>query len=218
MGWLSRKKSDGGVNVPGDGPDPRRGAERHANDGDVLSCHLGEVVDISSTGVRIRCGKKPPIEPNAVTKITFTYAGGTVTATAQERWRRRIGLFGRYELGFLFIQTSPNVIRAIESLARFGFLCPDAVKSQPAARPTGPKSKPKVKASVPLPDHYAALGLLPDADAEQVHTAYRTLARRYHPDTSRESNAEARFVEVCKAYKVLADPHQRKRYDLRRAG
>src|SRR5690606_3841556 len=52
-----------------------------------------------------------------------------------------------------------------------------------------------------------------DASAQEVARAYRKLARKYHPDVSKEPNAEARFKEVQEAYDVLKDPDKRRLYD-----
>jgi curved DNA-binding protein len=62
-------------------------------------------------------------------------------------------------------------------------------------------------------DYYKILGLERAATAEQVKTGYRRLARKYHPDVSKEKNAEERFKEVQEAYEVLKDPEKRAAYD-----
>ncbi len=62
-------------------------------------------------------------------------------------------------------------------------------------------------------DYYKILGLERAATAEQIKTAYRRLARKYHPDVSKEKNAEERFKEVQEAYEVLKDPEKRAAYD-----
>lgn len=54
-------------------------------------------------------------------------------------------------------------------------------------------------------DYYATLGVEAGASADEVKRAYRKLARKYHPDVSRESDAEARFKEVAEAYEVLIE-------------
>jgi len=62
-------------------------------------------------------------------------------------------------------------------------------------------------------DYYAIMGVPRDATPEQVKQAYRKLARKFHPDVSKEKNAEARFKEVGEAYEVLRDPQKRAAYD-----
>lgn len=62
-------------------------------------------------------------------------------------------------------------------------------------------------------DYYQSLGVARDASAEEVKKAYRRLARKYHPDVSREPNAEEKFKEVQEAYEVLKDPEKRAAYD-----
>lgn len=62
-------------------------------------------------------------------------------------------------------------------------------------------------------DYYETLGIQRDATPAQLKGAYRKLARKYHPDVSKEADAEARFKEVGEAYKVLKDPESRASYD-----
>jgi len=62
-------------------------------------------------------------------------------------------------------------------------------------------------------DYYAVMGVARDASAEDIKKAYRKLARKYHPDVSKEANAEERFKEVQEAYETLKDPEKRAAYD-----
>lgn len=68
-------------------------------------------------------------------------------------------------------------------------------------------------------DYYATLGVAEDSDAKAIKSAYRKLARKYHPDVSKEKDAEAKFKEVGEAYAVLGDAQKRAEYDqIRRYG
>lgn len=68
-------------------------------------------------------------------------------------------------------------------------------------------------------DYYKILGVEPDADNKAIKTAYRKLARQYHPDVSTEHDAETRFKEVTEAYEVLKSSDKRAEYDeMRRYG
>ncbi len=62
-------------------------------------------------------------------------------------------------------------------------------------------------------DYYEVLGIPRTATAEEIKQAYRSLARKYHPDVSKEPDAEERFKEINAAYEVLSDPDKRAMYD-----
>src|SRR5947209_602401 len=62
-------------------------------------------------------------------------------------------------------------------------------------------------------DYYAIMGLERSASPEDIKKTYRKLARKYHPDVSKEPNAEERFKEVQEAYETLKDPEKRAAYD-----
>ena len=68
-------------------------------------------------------------------------------------------------------------------------------------------------------DYYKILGVEPTADDKAIKTAYRKLARKYHPDVSKEKDAENKFKDVNEAYEALKSVEKRAEYDeLRKYG
>lgn len=67
-----------------------------------------------------------------------------------------------------------------------------------------------------MKDYYSILGVAPTADEAEIKTAFRKLAKEFHPDTNKSSGAEARFKEINEAYEHLKDPQKRAQYDASR--
>ncbi|QOJ00772.1 MAG: PilZ domain-containing protein [Phycisphaeraceae bacterium] len=90
----------------------RRGQSRVRAEG--LSCSLGEVVDLSRTGIRVRLAAAPP-DPDTPICITLEVGGETCCVTARMLWSRLAGFF-RHEAGFTFVSPSREAEDAIDRL------------------------------------------------------------------------------------------------------
>jgi hypothetical protein len=200
-----------------------RRAERHRTN--LLSCDLGDVVDISNTGMRLRCASKPPVRSGQVLTIKLQSAQVRLPIAGQVVWIKRKGL-KTYEVGLRFVNMTRSLKAAVESLALFGFIDLEAAA---AARAKQEKERlrdeqqqrrqqPEIQAKVDLPDYYGSLGLDQQATLAQIKDAYRELARRYHPDVTTDPEGPRRFIEVTEAYEVLSDPASRRSYDRKVGG
>jgi curved DNA-binding protein len=70
-----------------------------------------------------------------------------------------------------------------------------------------------MKITMEFQDYYKILGLSQNASQDEIHRAYRKLARKYHPDVNKDKSAEERFKKINEANEVLKDPEKRKLYD-----
>src|SRR5579859_1704055 len=68
----------------------------------------------------------------------------------------------------------------------------------------------------PAQDLYTILGVSPGASAEDIRSAYRVAARRFHPDVNSYPGAATQFRDIAAAHEVLGDPVTREQYDMRR--
>ena len=62
-------------------------------------------------------------------------------------------------------------------------------------------------------DYYDILGLNKGSSEQEIKSAYKKLAKKFHPDISKEENAEEKFKEILEAYSVLSDPQKKQNYD-----
>ncbi len=203
--------------------DPRRRGKRHLVDS--LSCDIGDVLDLSTVGMRVATEGKPPLHVGKVVKIRLRIPEGAIAVDGRAVWIHRTG-FRRYHIGIEFVNVKRSITAALDMLGRFGFLTvgdappdPDAgADSGAGQRRKDKKEKRRVRVSMDVPDYYAILSVDTDADEGEIRNAFRALARQHHPDVSADPKSAATFIQIHEAYEVLRDPEQRKSYDLRKAG
>lgn len=185
----------------------RRQHQRHTTD--EVTCPLGEVVDLSASGMRVAGRGRSPLPVGATAALKLHFPGGKLAISVEVVWRKRRKLL-RYEMGLRFVHLTPSRRAALAALAEFGFI----PTQDGAKKATGPSA---VTATVDLPDYYQILGLTASATASEIKAAFRQLAKQYHPDTSSLTDAAGKFHKVHAAYEVLSDPEQRQAYDTARA-
>ncbi len=191
----------------------RRRQERHATT--TVACHLGDVVDLNSDGMRIVSAVRPPVKLGQIAPLSIEAGGQRLSVSGQIVRIRRKSL-RKFDIGVRFVDVSKSMSAALHSIALFGFVKIDSTKNGQKKRNSSSEGGGRVVAT--LPDYYAALGVAPGASAEEIHRAFRLLARTYHPDVCREEDAAIKFQAIKSAYDVLRDAKKRASYDLRAAG
>lgn len=196
---------------PAAGKDSRRQQRFSVHD---LRSPLGELVDLSSTGMRVHADTKPKVRAGDALAM-WVRAGaqqvaihGRVMRVRRIRWRE-------WDIGVRFLNISQGQVSAILALAQFGYVPTGEHRTAGA----GASAPPQATVEFGLPNHYRTLGLKPDAPDKLVHHTYRELARTCHPDLNKSPEATARFIEITQAYYVLRDAEARAKYDsaVRRA-
>ena len=211
QGWPWKKTVQ-----PGDASWRQRKAHRYG--GETVRCALGEVLDVSASGMRVLCTGKPPVKQGGTMPVRLKFSDGTLQVATQVRWCKRRGL-RRFEIGLKFIQLKPGVEKILEAIARFGMAeavkhmdeGPGRAQEQPRKRRKKQKRKP-MRAMVDLPNYFRVLELEPDATSAQIKASYRRLATQYHPDRNADPEAMKRFEAINEAYHVLCDASRRASY------
>jgi hypothetical protein len=190
---------------------------------DLLTTELGAVMDVSASGVRVRCGGGAVrVAAGDVMPLTLRSPGSDLTVVCRVVRVKKAGLRGGAEVSLAFVHADAELRKAIQHLGRFGFL-PQSGQRNAAAAGAKPGAKTggastagnarRRRPKPPLPDYYAVLGVGPDASQEQVRHAYHLLARQQHPDATRDERSAAAFQAITDAYRVLRDPRARREYD-----
>lgn len=201
------------IKTPEPSAPPRERAQRFVTAG--MTCPIGEVVDMSASGLKIRSDRKPDVQPGQKMMLRVQTHFQQLVMTACVRWVRR-GT-GGWHTGVQFVDLKPGMKEMLGAFAEFGFV--DTGSMGPTRGVRNAKAadahaqRPLVTAEVEVEDLYAVMGLKPDTSPEELHDAYRQLAKRYHPDVNGSLEAAEKFASVGKAYSVLQDPEKRKRYD-----
>jgi len=98
-----------------------RAAERHEAHG--LRCPLGELIDLSATGLRCKCSGKPSVAQGAVIPLVLQNSNQTIRLMARVVWVRKVGLItGEWQAGLYFLDVRPGIKAAIEQFAKYGFI------------------------------------------------------------------------------------------------
>lgn len=187
------------------GEHPPRSSDRHQPDG--VECPLGEVVDMSGTGMRLRMRKKPPVLNGQVLVVQLAHPEGTLAVKGQVRWWRKTGL-RRYEVGLKFVRVTDGAMATLEAIAMGRRM----QRKRPTGAPADWGQAGPIAAKVSLPNYYGILGLRPEADAAAIKRRYRQLAARLHPDVNPDADALVRFERLTEAYRVLSDTRRREAY------
>jgi hypothetical protein len=199
-----------------------RGAERYVAAG--LRCAIGDVVDLSTQGVRVRYAQAPSVRVGDVFDMVIASDSQKVRVRARVAWIRRAGVRAG-ELGAKFEQVRPGVAAALVQLARFGFITTDpgaacglgddaSAAGASSARAGGyAGAGTPVRASIEVEDLYALLGVSATASGEEIKRAYHARALELHPDRNPTPEAARMFADLAKAYRVLRNAELRARYD-----
>ncbi len=179
--------------------DPRRRLKRHAPSS--LACQLGDVLDVSGSGMRVMGKGLKLVKIGQVYPVTLLIAGKSIQVQAQALWKQPSGLLKR-QIGFRFVKMKPGLEHAIQSLLEHGFV-PETTSDAEAT------PKTRVGATLDMPNYFNVLGLDHDATPDDIRKAYRSLARRWHPDSNHSAEAAEKFEAIQQAYGVLKDEHQR---------
>jgi hypothetical protein len=194
MRWIKSKlKGEKSVAPAPERPKVSRSNKRY--DTRLTDSVLGSVVDLSPDGARIVTRSEPNVRAGHVFEIAIACDGERVFMLSRVAWTRKIDK-DLWNIGLHFFDADARARMDLEKLL-------DRCASGRELLPT----------SVEVEDLYAVLGVPRESSLEQIRTAYRNLARKYHPDHAPDEESSRRFSRISKSYMVLRDESLRRRYD-----
>ncbi len=193
--------------------------ERH--DAHGLRCALGELADLSTTGMRVKGSGKCPVEIGQPVPLVISNGGQTIRVQGEVVWVRKPAFGGgAFQVGVRFTEVRKSLSAALEQFAKFGCVNTSnfgAAHDEPAptreAGARNPSDGVTPAARVEVENLYAILGVLPGASDQDVRRAFHALAMQYHPDRNQSADAAEKFESINKTYLILKDPEKRRKYD-----
>lgn len=178
-------------------------------------CREGSLADLSATGMRIRFEGKPEFRVGDHRDFLVSATGQTIRLPGQVVWIKKVSLFSKeYNAGIHFNSLRPELMKAIEAFAMHGVIDPAIAPKMPRSTATRDSKQSQASVRVEVPNHYQVLGVPRNASNQQIHEAYRALAKKLHPDVNKAPDASQKFKSLTDAYHVLKDEHLRTQYDL----
>lgn len=196
-----------------------------------LTSPLGSVLDVSASGMRIRCEARPPLNKGDAQSFVLQVEGRRIRLPGIVAWVRRSSLLSKvHEVGVRFTDQRAGVRKLLEQIGQHGFLpggseggaaAASGGNASASSRGTGrtgaasadPHERALPSVGIEVDDLYALLGVARDASDAEIRSTFHTLARELHPDAGGDAADPDRFAEINKAYRVLRDPALRERYD-----
>ena len=191
-------------------------AERHEAHG--LHCGIGDLVDLSASGMRVIGKGKCAVTVGARVPLVVSNDGQCVRVTGLVVWLRKPPLGnGAYQFGVRFVDVRPGIAAALEQLAEFGCINTQSIGGGAApdasTGSTGGTAGAPAPSRVEIENLYSNLGVTTDATDADIKRAFHALALKFHPDRNKDDNASQQFATINKSYMVLKDTDARRRYD-----
>jgi len=194
MKWIKSKlKGEKAQTPPPERPKVSRAGKRY--DTRMTDSVLGSVVDLSPDGARVVTRSEPNVRAGHVFEIAIACDGERVFMLSRVAWTRKIDK-DLWNIGLHFFDSDARSRMDLEKLL-------DRCAAGRELLPT----------SVEVEDLYAVLGVPRESSLDQIRTAYRNLARKFHPDHAPDEESSRRFSRISKSYMVLRDESLRRRYD-----